>query len=139
MENEKIKLTPAQRGRMYGLIKRLESGKYNQGQNRLRIDRHGEKPLFCCLGVAGNMLVEKKVCKWNDDLLKTVDDSTGSRSRLPYGSERLFGFNTSYVVDNKEGQDYYIDMNDNQGKSFMEIAAELRKNFGFKPRKDAKV
>lgn len=151
---EPIKLTPAQRGRMYGLIRRLESGKYKQGKGSLRITK-GKTVFNCCLGVACTMLVESKKLYWgkprkntgtypenNGSTLQPAvivgmdesgfnDSDIESQSIIPRQLENLFGFDDR-STDERQWQSTYWKMNDERRKSFPEIAAELRRNFGFR-------
>lgn len=154
MENESpIKLTPAQRGRMLGLIKRLESGKYKQVKATLQFQAESGEIYNCCLGVACRMLVESKMMEFDKSKfeskceifdenrnLKEISGTTfyssvdDSKSSIAKNLESLFGFNSN-SGDFREWQSTYWRMNDEQEKSFEEIATELRKNFGFRPRK----
>lgn len=131
----KEKLTPAVRARVRRWIHNLESGKYKQGRNKLRV---GDK--FCCLGVACDMLAKTKKGVWVDkdsgekrfDILWKGHKEYGSVTRIPTEFAPLFGLD-QYDLSTFHGQSKYMIMND-EGRSFLEVAAQLRKDFGFKPR-----
>jgi mannosyltransferase OCH1-like enzyme len=85
------------------------------------------------------MLVEAKVLRWGKGLQTAegirqnavvIEDLHQTSAVIPADVENLFGF------DNEQHPQYqYWRMNDD-GLSFTEIAAELRKDFGFKPRNE---
>ena len=108
-------------------VNALRSGKYKQGRNALRPKENG----FCCLGVACD-LYEKESGKsfWvrNKDFFGKPDEEVkyafvtqGSTSNLPKQVARWLGISTK--------QNTLIRMNDDQRKSFKEIANELEKRY----------
>jgi hypothetical protein len=146
MENA---LNKEQRRNMLTLIRRLESGKYNQVRGTLReVTANGKDIGNCCIGVAANILVEKGVCSWglpvaqylSDGQIHLVsrliasDGDSASAAMFSDDARTYFGLD---VPDNSDRtQERFWNMNDSQRKSFPEIAAEMRRAFGFPPRKE---
>ena len=90
-------------------IKALRSGKYQQAYKGLR---KGDG--FCCLGLACHVLRPEKLVHTGDDVWM-IDDLAG---RLPFWLHRELGINEK--IENK-----LIAMNDDEGKTFAEIADYL--------------
>lgn len=100
-------------------LQALESGEYPQQRNALLQDSTG----FCCLGVACEVV---GVCSFPDDR----DLDTGA---IGYGIDRCTAFPPHELVDALhlrlgKGTTTLIEMNDAFGRSFPEIAAEVRAN-----------
>ena len=92
-------------------INALTNGKYKQAAGTLRqVKSNKKKPTFCCLGV----LCDVAGVKWERD--KCV---FGKYSLSP-DALKFFGIRLNQ-------QDALVNMNDNKGKSFKEIAEYIRK------------
>ena len=101
----------------------LESGKYKQTKETLH---NPEENSFCCLGVLCDTndrkfdsLFRDGSGTWVDKVPSTVTSENYAFARGFFGESKLGGVLT----------DSYINMND-LGKSFVEIAAKIRKDFG---------
>lgn len=98
-------------------VKALRSGKYEQGQGKLR----SLQDEYCCLGV----LASVTGCKWRKDedrfryYLKNNFDEGGVRFSAHFLEE---------IGLNVEDEDTLIDMNDMEGSSFEKIANWIEKN-----------
>lgn len=97
-------------------VKKLESGNYRQAKESLYDEpyKSGQKASYCCLGVLCRVAEEEKIKElsrdWKDD------GSLNDDLRLKLGITR-------------PAQTKFIRMNDEDGKSFKEIAADIRKNW----------
>ena len=97
------------------LIRRLESGTIEQGRGQLR-----KGDAMCCLAVACDVFDPSK---WNGD-----DYGTGKSAEaycLPPDVKNAFGFYYRNGAQPDHSKDHLALQNDN-GKTFPEIAAELR-------------
>jgi hypothetical protein len=96
-------------------LKKLRSGRYKQINGRLRkykFVENGKSTLvrgYCCIGV---------LCTTDPEAKKAIDDMETSLD-----SEYLEKFGLT-----EEEQDILMKMNDQQGKSFKEIADYIEKN-----------
>lgn len=106
-------------------VARLRSGKYVQGEHRLKQRKNHEKSKYCCLGVLAEMAVEDGVI---DPPVKTVDGAyrfdgdthvLGEKIRDWAGLEESNP--TIRDVHATGSRDSLAELNDN-GKSFSEIA-----------------
>ena len=147
-------LSDFQRKNLLELIHRLESNKYKQVRGTLReITPDGALIGNCCLGVAGQILVDKGICRWGlpktvifddgvehyvEQLIEIGFDHLGYSAALSADlSLGYFGMALGCKNDDDEtSQEKFWEMNDTQKASFSEIAAEMRKVFGFPPRKE---
>lgn len=91
-------------------VEALESGKYEQGMGQLRNSNNR----YCCLGVA---------CDVNDPTLWDGVDMGWYKGE---GDEELSDNLLNKLGLTSDDQCNLIDMNDNQRKTFPEIAAYLR-------------
>jgi len=91
----------------------LESGKYEQGTNQMRMDMDGK---YCCLGVACDV---SGLGEWSDD-----DTYLGSRDFLPSEVKSWLGFADKYgpAICGKHSSSSAND----SGKSFYDISAAWR-------------
>ena len=111
-------------------IKRLTSGEYEQGQERLRnadIDDQGQetgKATFCCLGVLCDVLKDRGLGEWNGDAF--AQDKTIFKSEYESESYDLEGELNDpvlgYVGIHHTDQIRLIGMNDTEEQTFDEIA-----------------
>jgi len=109
-------------------IKRLTSGEYEQGQERLRnvdVDDQGQETgpaTFCCLGVLCDLLKDKGLGEWDADHFS--QDKTVFTSEYEfYDLEgELNGPVLRYVGMTNNDQQRLIGMNDNDGYTFDQIA-----------------
>lgn len=97
-------------------IKALKSGDYKQGTGQLR-DKDNN---FCCLGVLCNLYAQD-----NPEVAKHETD--------PQKFKDCFSFPPDIVSSDYAGLDYEVEsvlavMNDQQGKSFKQIANWISKN-----------
>src|SRR5215469_4001789 len=121
---------------MTKLVEALESGEYDQGKARLRT-RSPNGDQFCCLGVATDLAVKEGVGSWESEPTSRVN-----RDRIDYirpdGSREGCGLTLEVCawlgvrddIDDLTLQEdeTAIGMNDT-GRSFAEIAAEIRKTY----------
>lgn len=116
-------------------LEALESGKYKQAEGRLRRPREDGKSYgYCCLGVLCNIAVQDGVGTWEKAgsesptyfTLDGEDDGVG----LVYSMQQVVGIENAL-------QSRLISMNDDEGKSFKEIAKHLRQVWNL-PKKGAK-
>lgn len=112
MENTSQKLDPEFKAKW---VAALRSGKYKQGQNYLMLD-HSTGPLYCCLGVAGNLCGVKLKGR---AFLISEGFTTEELEQIP-------SLLTGSVNTNKNIYPL-IRMNDD-GKSFSEIADYIEAN-----------
>lgn len=111
-------------------IEALRSDEYSQARGELcRIDHETGDRSFCCLGVAGDLLVKKNLAHWSFEegypslVLNDEPDSIGNSNYLPTKARSWFGL-AKYL-----GQPNYhahpADWNDDDRLSFAEIADRL--------------
>ena len=101
-------------------VKALRSGRYRQTSHQLR----AESKYYCCLGVL--CTVEKKMkstglpISWNHNtvVVQTVEDAL----EIPLPLKKAIGLT-------KSGEDRLIAMNDDQHKSFKQIADYIEKKY----------
>lgn len=114
----------------------LESGDYSQAQSSLcRVE--DDHKSFCCLGVAAHKIIgdgletDEGTLYWVDDIpdlpnregIKFSDgDDLYETGTLPLQVRIVLGIDCSQ-------ESRYIEMNDEEGRSFAEIAAEVREDF----------
>ena|ERR1700739_732305 len=115
-------------------IEALEGGKYEQG--RCQLSSEGK---FCCLGVVQDLIKDEIGCKWIDGTptYATFTDATRtyrSSSGLIRPAEQVLGVNRGYcisvaTIDSSASgiKDYGLDQLNDNGVTFLEIAAILRK------------
>lgn len=121
-------------------VQDIESGKHRQANGVLRCGV--ENPQYCCLGRLCEVAME------NDVSIRRVPDrthigrfgytghadsntATAQTSRVPYPVTEWLGGQLRYGDLSK-----YAVMNDN-GQTFLEIAAAIREDFDLGPREDA--
>lgn len=109
----------------------LRSGNKRQGTNYLRDDNDG----YCCLGVAAEVMRERFPERLKELGIEIVD-ATDNYMVVNYSDD---GFHDSLVgtlphalLDelglNENSQEFLIQMNDREGKTFAEIADWLDQN-----------
>lgn len=98
-------------------LKALRSGRYKQASSSL-INDYGNKPSYCCLGVAA------KVCRVPDSQLKNLACplSLKTSGNLPEPMQVFVKHN-----DNTEFTALLMDMNDSGNNSFKKIADYIEK------------
>lgn len=98
----------------------LRSGEYTQAEGRLRA---GDS--FCCLGVLCDLYArENPDCKWmQDGSFDVPDDCTLAPTSVPVVGDQVAAWIGEYEPNS------YAKMNDN-GKTFLEIAAQIEKDAG---------
>lgn len=102
-------------------VKALRSGEYLQTQNRLvSTESH---PGFCCLGVACDLLASKGIGKWIDDkswgvFYRYLRDN---RNYIPGASIQKFLGGADFC-------NMLAYLNDDEGKSFKQIANYIEKH-----------
>lgn len=108
-------------------LKALRSGRYKQGEGLLCNQYEGEKPTYCCLGVLFN---ESSDGDWErdidydglpDSVWFAVANNDVDQSDLPSGEAEKFGLNRISVAK-------LVEMNDEDNKSFKEIASWIEEN-----------
>jgi len=116
-------------GKLNPLIKRswmtaLRSGKFEQTQNVLcEIDEEGNKS-YCCLGVLCEVLKKKGFnVKLNIDKEKQtaefVCNGKADEGNINSALAKRIGLGE---IEDRDKQEIYSEMNDNEGKSFKQIA-----------------
>lgn len=117
-------------------IKRLESGKYSQGTEKLRgvdeddQDQETGDASFCCLGVLCDIFMDRGLGEWNGQVFEPDYSVFGSRAPYEYhGLEgELNDVVLAYVGMTNEQQQHLVGMNDNDGYNFDEIAEYIDEN-----------
>ena len=108
-------MTPEQQTNLRQWITALRSGEYKQGRKWLK--RGGR---YCCLGVAATLDPKVKV---EGERFFFTEQSRQEREEV---NPKWFRDRFGLVVDfTKDDRDKLIEMNDNEGKSFLEIADHL--------------
>lgn len=99
-------------------LKRLRSGKYLQGQGCLmEVDyQDHERKYFCCLGVLQDIAVKDGGAAW--------DSANGPSGSMAEPSQVI----TDYLGMTQSMIDHLIEMNDDDGASFEDIADEIEFN-----------
>jgi hypothetical protein len=97
-------------------VKNLRSGKYKQGQGRLRTVKDNS---FCCLGVLCDTI--KSEWKPIDNIAYNWCGKNNARTLVPL--KTLNAIHLSQVA-----QDELVNMNDDENKSFQEIADWVKNN-----------
>lgn len=106
-------------------LEALESGRYKQAQGQLREAKMDKKSYgYCCLGVLSNLAAKDGVGEW--------EPSYGGECRYFVLDGHTDDMNIveplAYVVGlPTKLRDRLVTMNDDEDKSFKEIAAHLRK------------
>ena len=106
------------------LVESLESGKYKQGPGLLLSKNKQGKDIYCCLGVAAEILNLPKL--YIEKELSLTDNGEWEKLALRNGFGKL-----KYKAYNKQEDEYYDDlvtMNDSGFWSFKEIAKYIREN-----------
>lgn len=107
-------------------VKALESGRYKQTVGRLR-DNKG----YCCLGVACTVFQKDVKGRWDRNIFEMpvgTPDYDRCDTELPRKMMLSLGITDSV-------QRTLIEMNDEEKKSFKEIAAVIREKYQLGPRK----
>jgi hypothetical protein len=111
-------------------VRRLRSGKYAQGQQRLRTETMG--PLrFCCLGVLCEVLTDQGRLRRNRGHYELPSGGGGSSTSVP---SYVQGYLTGHPEDREfsrewsEFQNVLITMNDGLGADFSTIADVVEEN-----------
>lgn len=109
-------------------VESLESGRYEQGQNRLR---DGDQ--YCCLGVLCDMYAQKFGVKWSSDD-ENLDHFLGEWSALPREVQEWADLPTGDPdgIDGYRLSELNDGMSDGEGikpQTFPEIAAIIREKY----------
>lgn len=113
-------------------IKRLKSGDYVQGQERLKrtMEFKGQPECsYCCLGVLCDILQDKGLGEWNGD--EFALDREIFKSNYDYETDYTLEGELSsaalvFVGMNNHEQQALISMNDSEGKDFDAIAEVIQ-------------
>lgn len=106
-------------------VKALRSGKYKQGQQRLKT--LNGVPKFCCLGVLCDLYIkEKGRLNWVDQVEHSRGVCGGERYFLPKPIMRWAGLKVSDPILNPGGDETAAGLNDG-GKRFKTIAKLIEK------------
>jgi len=102
-------------------LKKLLSGNYRQTTGCLKDTNNRSRPHYCCLGVAGCVLKEMGLAEWgNNGELISLSDGGSNDSILPRQLREKIGLSN-------DAQDHLMEMNDDEGKNFREIADYIKK------------
>ena len=126
---------PITRKQVIAWLKALRSGKFNQTSSVLKFEDKDGQMCHCCLGVLAD--IDGKIVKEeNEDYDPDYNDGEPTHYyNFITGNDSVLQ-TTSWSSDDydhylpEELQKKYYRMNDNQGKSFSEIADEIAKDFG---------
>lgn len=128
-------IDPVTRDQVIQWVKDLESGKFTQTRDYLKVKVDGEA-CHCCLGVFAdtNGKLGKDGNPEEDGYELYVFTGSGSICTLGADQEwnddlNDYEYGPGHVFPQELQKKYYT-MNDSQGKSFTEIAQEIRKDFG---------
>lgn len=100
-------------------VEALESGKYRQAREELKVTDWSKHAAYCCLGVLCNLAVKNGVCTKEDAF------STNGDNELPRIVYKWAGLTSPNPII---GDRSAIVLNDADRLSFKEIAKEIRKN-----------
>lgn len=102
-------------------IEALRSGKYQQTSERLCEERYGDRS-YCCLGVLADIINPDGWFKESEDFYVSWSGKDGILELAGLASvEEL-----TNIGDVMQGE--LVSMNDNEGKSFVEIADWIEEN-----------
>lgn len=102
-------------------VKALRSGRYKQGQKRLRLD-DSKKTTYCCIGV----LLKTMRAKWNGDYADFVKVN-GEGVEIKSYDQPPFDFWEALGSNHRVG-DRLVRLNDIEGWDFKQIADWVEKN-----------
>lgn len=120
MNNTYAKLEPEFKAKW---LEDLRSGKYKQTTGTLR--EYEYRPKYCCLGVLAEQVVAKGDAWWEGTTLVTPVDE--GRPHLRFTTQ-LNTIVTHRVGLDERAQSRLVDMNDNEHRSFAEIADWIEEN-----------
>lgn len=130
---------PATRQQIIDWVKALRSGNYNQIDGSLKTIRYNDDDeptgmCHCCLGVFADI---------NNDIVTNAEDTDYTYYEFKAGADSILGsefynektyqYDHTYFNLPGELQKKYYMLNDEQGKSFNEIADVIEKDFGLVP------
>lgn len=106
-------------------IAALESGEYTQGHGRLWDQHYGDKRM-CCLGVAGDLLVNKGKAEWEGGLLV---DTGVSGTDIDNGEHQSMGYllqGLRELIGLSEYDEHKLAVLNDDSDSFEPVIAEIR-------------
>lgn len=115
-------------------VKALRSGSYRQTTFRLsrkfnKEENETSRYHYCCLGVLCQLAFNEGIVKYIiSDNEKIYGDAWCNNTSLPLEVLHWSGMNSEFGLIESEGIEL-IDLNDNKGKSFKEIADIIEKHY----------
>jgi hypothetical protein len=97
----------------------LRSGEYKQGREALKKIKEEEDTCYCCLGVLCDILAKEGIGNWKADIFH--HDAYASSGELPFSLYEK-------TEINMDDENTLINLNDDKGFSFPEIADWIAAN-----------